>query len=178
MESALPNPGYHLRTVRASPSAVFCCAKLHRPVGSTRDAALVVGGRAREPPQIFSCLKKFGYPGLASDFTLVLSSLVADVLPAQKTFPPTDKAQELQPKGTESELQVSFNCKNYASKENDHRRGTALQHQQFPQLPQVRLSRRHEEALLWAECPVGTSGRLYIYYIYKVDEATYNQATI
>ena len=79
----------------------FWRAKLLRPGGTSSDAALVVGGRTREPPHFFlPRFRKNGYPSLAADYTLALSSLMAAVVELHEKRPALpEKLKELQTKG-------------------------------------------------------------------------------
>lgn len=79
----------------------FWRAKLPRPGGTSSDAALVVGVRTREPPHFFSLnSEKNGYPSLAADYTLALSSLMAAVVELHEKRPALpEKLKELQTKG-------------------------------------------------------------------------------
>jgi hypothetical protein len=89
--------------------------------------------------KFFSCLKQFGYPSLAADYTLALSSLMAAVVKLHEKRPALpEKLKELQTKGRKinSNAQIS---KDYASKKNESSRGQTAQYRAVPKFPPLRL---------------------------------------
>ena len=89
--------------------------------------------------KFFSYLKQFGYPSLAADYTLALSSLMAAVVELHEKRPALpEKLKELQTKGRKinSNAQTS---KVYASKKNESSGGQTAQYRAVPQFPPLRL---------------------------------------
>lgn len=137
----------------------FFGAKLLRTGATARAAALSSGDCAREPPHFYRA-SKMGIPVAVTAYTLALCSLVSAVFTCTKNGSPDREAQRSFTK-REKELN-SLIIRNYESKENDHRGGTASRYQPLSQLPQDRKCPRHEETLLWSRLPIGALRRLHI----------------
>ena len=89
--------------------------------------------------KFFSCLKQFGYPSLAADYTLALSSLYGRSRgTARKTASPAGEAQRASNKREKinSNAQTS---NDYASKKNESSGGQTAQYRAVPQFSPLRL---------------------------------------
>jgi len=82
---------FPVESICISGREAFFCAKLLRPGTTSSAASLSACVYNREPPQIFSCLQKFGYPGLAAGSTLALCSLMAAVVDLHEKRPALPK---------------------------------------------------------------------------------------
>ena len=113
---------------------------------------------AREPPQIFSCLENLGIPDLPPTSPLPNPPFGRSCALHEKRPALPGRSKELH-KREKTETQT---FQDHASKNNDNRRGQAVEHRPLPQFPPFRLNYRNETALLRRTRLVGALRKLHL----------------
>lgn len=137
----------------------------------------MVGVRTREPPHFFLLqFRKNGYPSLAADYTLALSSLMAAVVGLHEKRPALpEKLKELQTKGKKL-TQTLKHQRTMRVKRMKVAEGRRLNIGQFPNFHRSGSIRGMKKLYYGEDCLLVRCGN----YIYNVtsEPSIYNQATI
>ena len=126
--------------------------------------------------KFFSCLKQFGYPSLAADYTLALSSLMAAVVELHEKRPALpEKLKELQTKGRKL-TQTLKHQRTMRVKRMKVAEGRRLNIGQFPNFHRSGSIKGMKKLYYGEDCLLVRCGN----YIYNVtsEPSIYNQATI